>query len=782
MRILDRYIFREILSHALLGLCVFTFVFFIPQLVRLMDLVVRHSGGIGRISLLFLTSLPNILIFTLPMAALVGILIGLGRLSADSEIVALHALGIGMRRLLLPVGALAVLATLLTLAMTIWLGPVSLRTLHWLEDQLRSSQVPYAVQPRVFDERFPHMVLYVQDVGATGTHWRGVFLGDTASGAANQVTLAENAIVVADPLAGKFDIHLGEGGTHEYDPRDPRHYNVTTFGSSDLPIDVNSSEAGISALTDSERSVGDLLKSKGRDWRQADVELQRRVAFPAACLVFALLGVSAGVRPRRGGRAAGLILTLLLICGYYLLMVGGIHLAQTGFLRPAVGVWGANLITAIVALLMFRRIEQVRGYGPITRLQEAIAIAARRNGRSGATMALPATNGGPNGPLAIARAATTHLTAAREASSMGFPLLVDVYLLRTFVYFFLLLLCGFVVLFDAFTLFDLLGDISRNHVAGAVVLNYFRYLVPYLVYQLTPLAALVAVLVTLGLMAKNNEVIAFKASGISTYRLTLPLILAGAVLAGGMFIMDDTYLPYANQKQDALRNEIKGRPAQTYFEPARQWIFGEGDKLYNYALFDSDKNLFGGLNIFELNPATFQMRRRVFAERAQWEPHLNAWVLEKGWIRDFAGAKVTQYLPFKVYTLGEMTEPPSYFKREVRESSQMNWRQLRAYIRGLQQAGFDTSRLMVQWHKKFSFPLMAAIIIFLSAPFAFLVGTRGAVAGLAVAVGIGIVYWATAALFEAMGAVGQLPPLLSGWAPDAIFVFLGAYCFLRMPT
>jgi lipopolysaccharide export LptBFGC system permease protein LptF len=112
----------------------------------------------------------------------------------------------------------------------------------------------------------------------------------------------------------------------------------------------------------------------------------------------------------------------------------------------------------------------------------------------------------------------------------------------------------------------------------------------------------------------------------------------------------------------------------------------------------------------------------------------------------------------------------------------MNWRQLRQYIGELRQAGFETSRLSVQWHKKFAFPLIAAIIVFLAEPFAFLVGTRGAIGGLALAVGIGLVYWTASALFEAMGAVGQLPPLLAGWAPDAIFAFLGTYFFLKMPT
>jgi lipopolysaccharide export LptBFGC system permease protein LptF len=112
----------------------------------------------------------------------------------------------------------------------------------------------------------------------------------------------------------------------------------------------------------------------------------------------------------------------------------------------------------------------------------------------------------------------------------------------------------------------------------------------------------------------------------------------------------------------------------------------------------------------------------------------------------------------------------------------MNWRQLGEYIASLRQAGFDTARFSVQWQKKFAFPLIAAVIVFLAAPFAFLVGTRGAVGGLALAVGIGVVYWSAAALFEALGSVGQLPPLIAGWGPDAIFGFLGLYFFLRMPT
>src|SRR5467141_1716387 len=163
MRILDRYIVREVFRHAFLGLVVFTFVFFVPQLVRLMSLFVRHSGSGSQIVQLFLSIFPGVFTFTIPMAVLIGVLLGLGRMSADSEIIALTALGIGRRRILLPVGVLAFTGALVTLAMTIWLGPLALRTFRSLQADLITSQISFELQPRVFDARFTQLALDGKD-------------------------------------------------------------------------------------------------------------------------------------------------------------------------------------------------------------------------------------------------------------------------------------------------------------------------------------------------------------------------------------------------------------------------------------------------------------------------------------------------------------------------------------------------------------------------------------------------------------------------------------------
>jgi LPS export ABC transporter permease LptF/LPS export ABC transporter permease LptG len=772
MRILDRYIVREVFRHALLGLIVFTFVFFVPQLIRLMELFVRHTGSGSQILKLFLCIFPAVFTFTIPMAVLIGVLLGLGRMSADSEIIALTALGIGRRRILLPVGVLAVAGLVVSLTMTLWLSPLALRTFRSIEANLIASQISFQVQPRVFDERFPQLILYISDVAASGTLWHGVFLAETGSESGSRLTLAERAIVLPDPSHGTLELHLQGGSTHEFHRDRPDRYSVTAFGESDWPIEVNNlMPATQRQMSTPERPLRTLLADHGPGWLESRVELHRRLAFPFACLVFALVAVPIGTQPRRGGRAAGSLIAVAMIAGYYLLFVTGAGLARQGTVPPALGIWAANLILAGFGLMLLPRMEQFRGESRWLHPSGPFRTALRFLRRKARLR------------TAAIRRLTRPFTGTTHASAPGgsIPRLMDIYILRRFSIYFALIMAVFVFLFETFTFFELLDDIARHHVAFLTVINYFRYLTPYLIYNLAPLGALVSVLVTLGVMSKNNEIVAIKASGTSLHRLVIPLLVAGMLLAGAMLLVNETYLPYANQRQDALRNQIKGRPPQTYSRPQR-WIFGENSKIYNYDLFSPLQNLFGGLSVVELDSATFNVRRRIFANRAQWSASQKIWLLESGWVRDFSGGSIIRFDQFNVQAFPELTEPPEYFNREVRQAFQMNWAELNRYIEDLRRAGFDVAGLTVQWHVKIAYPLIAPISMLLAIPFAFLVGSRGAIGGVAIGIAIGIGYWSIARLMEAMGGVGQLPPVLAGWSPDLIFFFIGLYFFFKIPT
>jgi LPS export ABC transporter permease LptF/LPS export ABC transporter permease LptG len=771
MRILNRYILKEIFSHSLLGLLVFSFAIFVPHIGHLLELAVRHSLPLGSILTLFVLPIPGILVLTIPMSVLVGTLIGLSRMSADGEVIAVRASGIGLGQFVRPVMVFALAGWGLALWMSLFLAPQTVRELHDMEQEITTSEIPYEIQPRVFLEQFPNLLLYLQDVSGYRSRWRGVFIADTTHRDAPKVTLAESGLLVNDSRLPRLTLHLDQGTTQEIDPQHPERYSIASFTDTDIPIPLSRSQGATSEWHEPRAlSLGELLKpSPDEQQRQAArVELHYRLALPVASLVLALVGIALGLSTRKGGKAMGVMLTILLVFVYYIIMAFGLSFAKQGRLDPVVGLWLANLCFGVAGVLMLSHFRRVRLR--LQFLQEWLEDLWRQWHRR-------------------------HLHASRRAASLPsttppeprpprqhFFQILDLYIMRGWIFYLLILLATFSGIYMIFDFFQILGDVVRNHIPARVVLDYYRFLAPQVAYLMLPLSVLMATLVSFGLLAKTNQITALKSAGISVYRAALPILVAAGILSLAMFLLGDSYLPQTNQRQDALRNQIKGKPAQTYFRPDRQWIFGQSSHIYNYSFFDPDQNVFAHLSVFELNPQTFELTRRIYATRAFWEPHIHGWVLENGWVRDLEGDRVTDYMPFSVATFKEIREEPSYFKKSVRPSAQMSALELRRYINELAQSGFNVVRLSVQFYRKFAFPLIAFVVALIGIPFSLSMGGKGAISGIALSIGIAIAYWSVSSVFEAMGNLNQLPPIVAAWSPDVLFGLGGVYLLLRVRT
>ncbi len=777
MRILTRYILREITSHALIGVIVFTFVLFTKDLGQILELVVRNSAPLPSVAQVFFYLMPLTFTFSIPAGVLVGILIGLSRLAADSEITAMRASGIGVWTFLRVISIFVGLAWLLALANGVYIAPQSQAAMARLQGRLKSSQASFEVQPRVFYEGFPKLVLYVQNVKAASgaAIWKGVFIADTTNPASPRITLAEQGILVSEG-PNTLHLHLTQGSTHENDPTDPTRYQISTFDQTDMPIPVPQSDnakeqepAPISQL-----GTGSLWR-RGQDPKNPQarwdlIEFHRRFALPTSCLVLALVGIPLGLSSKKGGKSTGFVLTIILVFAYYSASLVGVSLARQGKLPPGPGVWLADLVFFMVGAFLLWRVE--RRPFDLSRLRDVLNPFKQGLRHGGQILRRSNRSEG-----VFERASTR-----RRVFSARFPMILDDYVLRDFGVNLALILSTFLMLLLVFTLFELLGDILRNQVSPTVVGAYLINVTPYFLYNMAPLAILLAVLTTLGIMQRSNEITAIKATGISIYRVVTPVMVACAILAGVLFFSDQFYLPYANKRQDALRNQIKGKPAQTYLNPDRKWIFGGHSDIYYYQLFDSEKDQFGRLSVFQFDPVTFQLTQRIYADRAHWEETLQRWVCTNGWERQLRGPAIENYRNFDVATFTSVSEPPTYFKKEVKQSSEMNYKELRRYIHDLQQSGFDVVRLRVQLEKKFAFPSIALVMAVLAIPFALSAGRRGTVTGVAIAVGIAVVYWTVSGLFEAMGNISQLPPFLAAWSPDLIFALLGGYMILKVPT
>lgn len=777
MRILTRYILREVISHAFIGAAIFTFVIYTKELGQILELVVRNSAPLPSAIELFLLIIPEALTITLPAGVLIGILIGLSRLAADSEITAMKASGVGIGTFLRVLSIFFLGAWLLALGNSLYLAPRSQQALNRLQEKLKGSQVSFEVQPRVFYEGFPQRVLYVHDIkNAQGAAiWKGVFLADISNPSAPIVTLAEKGILVSE---GKntLHLHLVNGSSHETDPSTPDKYQISTFAETDLPITIPDTSTAkdqppslISEI--STFRLPELAKAKRNSpiARWYWIEFYRRFALPSACIVLALVGFPLGLSAKKGGKSAGFVLTIVLVFSYYFLSLFGVSLARQGKVSPAIGVWMANVVFLGCGALLLWRSERRPFEVPYLKGSWASFKARFRGG----TLLLPASSS----ENAFERAVTR-----KRVFRASFPMLLDDYLLRDFVINFAMIVGALVGLSLIFTVFELLGDILRNQISPWTVGEYLLNVTPYFLYNIAQYGVLLTILITLGLMQRYNEVTALKATGVSIYRIIVPVLVAGALVAGGLFIADELYLPHANKRQDALLNRIKGRPPQTYLNPYRKWIFGQHSTIYYYQIFDSDRNQFGTLSVFQFNPTTFQLTNRIYADRAHWADNLNRWVCEEGWERSFHGSAIQDYHPYDVSTFAAMSEPPAYFKKEVRQSLEMNYEQLSRYIHELQQSGFEVVKLKVQLQKKIAFPVITFVMGVLAIPFALSAGRRGTMAGVAIAIGVAVVYTVISGLFEAMGNISQLPPTLAAWSPDIIFALLGGYMILKVPT
>ncbi|MEO6922632.1 MAG: LptF/LptG family permease, partial [Bryocella sp.] len=558
-----------------------------------MELAVRGAASPLDILRVIGILMPSFLTLTIPMSVLIGILLGLSRLATDSEITAMRASGMGVVSFLRIISVFAGLAWAICLANTLYVGPRAASALLAYQEQIAAGgAAAIQVQPRVFYEDFKNYVLYVQDTSAGpngASVWHDVFLADLSEPTTPHIITAEEAIASnGGPQA--LRLQLFNGARHDIDPKTPDQYNIATFTSTEIPVQTGQQEGShLSRLDTPLQALG-----MGKLWALAHhgsaaasrpyrIQLQSRFAFPAACLVLMLVGVPLGLSSRRGGKGTGFVFAIGLVLVYYVLSEIGVAMARDGKLSPFVGVWGANLLFTGAGLLL---VHQLTNGGIALNRLAALGPAFNRvwARRAESHMAASTVQARPTG---------RGVQRLRRALRMRFPLILDGYVMGSVFRNFLLVLFSLSVLFLIFTFFELIGDIIRYRTPLVTVGEYLLNLIPFVLYNVTPLCALVAVLITFGGYSRSSELTAMKATGMSLYRVIIPVLLLAAIVSTSLFAFDEAYLPAANRKQEALRSVIKGRPAQTFLRPDRQWMSGQAShageptRIFYYQFFDA---------------------------------------------------------------------------------------------------------------------------------------------------------------------------------------------------
>ena len=362
MKILDRYLVREIVPPLLLALVGLTFVLMMPPILVNAEKLIAKGVSWPVILRVLLTLVPQALCVTIPMAVLYGILLGLGRLSADREFVALQACGVSVFRICRPVALIAVVACAATAYETIVALPDANQTFREITFNIIASGAESDIKPRVFFTNFPNRVLYVRDI-QPATGWRDVFLADSSEPSHNTVFVARSGRLVIDRAAQTVELVLENGTEHTTSKNEPEKSDATAFDAIVLKVDPESIFPKVQILKgDNEKTIAEL-EATAADFlahnQPANSQLytiHQKFALPVACLVLALIAVALGASNAKGGRLAGFALGSGVVFAYYILLYSPRAAALAGRISPRMAPWLANAVLGVagIALVIWR--------------------------------------------------------------------------------------------------------------------------------------------------------------------------------------------------------------------------------------------------------------------------------------------------------------------------------------------------------------------------------------------------------------------------------------------
>ncbi len=759
-KLIAGYVIKSALPYVLLSLVLLTAILFTQQTGRFAELALYADLPFSLAGEIAAALLPSVLILTLPVAVLAGIVIGFARMGSDSEIIAMRAAGVGTWSLLWPALLIGLVATGGTTFLHLKETPQAARDLRRaaLQGALRKLDSP--VEPRTFNTEIPGYVIYVRDGDKTQGSWGRVFIYAQLPDGSTRIVTARSGRI--DSSNEKSELVLSDAAAMKIPQPDSAEHSYVVERLDQLRITINTGRAELL-----ERLSQKDLQTEELDWndlqqqahsesseqrREAERAINRRLSLSVAPFVFALFGALLGMRVRRGGRGAGILLSLAVVIVYYLVSLFGESLARNNTVSAITGEWLATAVMILFSLMLLR-------FDSLPRLTMAKKLLKKRHADHGQyKSAMP-----------------EHTLGARS----GFPSLLDTSLFRTLTGSFLLGFVSLVSIFIIFTLFELWRFIGSNNVPAAVVAKYLLFLLPLVGVELFPATMLITVLITYALLARRNEAIAWWASGQSVYRLMMPGLLFAVAAGAGTWLIQEHLMPSANVKQEALRARIRGGQARAITGTGRQWLASfESRRLYSYE-FDEQAGVLIEPAIYELDDEAVHLRRVTTGKQGIWTAN-NQLLIKDAETVNLREMVVERQGEKETLVAG--VEPPQVFRPTVDKPSQLSVLALSGYLKAAKQRGVDVSALALALQRKYVNPFSVIVMAFIGMPLALAFGRRGAIVALCVAVGVSVAYWGIGGGFQQLGNHGLLPPEVAAWSPPVIFAAAGTYFLSRVRT
>lgn len=387
----QRYLFRQILLPFSAGLALFTFILLIARIMKLVELVVNRGVPLLDVLKVFSYILPAFLEVTVPMALLLACLMACGRLSSDSEFVAMKACGLSLYQFARPFAAIAAVVWLLSTFLSVYVRPLGNAGLKASIFELARTRASAGLKEHVFNDDFKGLVIYVDSIEPPGNELRRILISDRRNPDQHNTVIARRGLLVPDEDARTLDLRLFEG-TIFTNADGETNFHKTDFGNYDVSLDLVEALGQLdrSAKDPAEMTLAEIsarireLDATGGKSRNERVELMRRFSVPFASLVFTLLAIPLGLQPVRAVRSRGLALSLGIILLYYVMLSGAETLATQGRAPVGIALWTPNLVLGLIGLVLFRRAARERPLGFESRFAELTASLRARAAGAGA--------------------------------------------------------------------------------------------------------------------------------------------------------------------------------------------------------------------------------------------------------------------------------------------------------------------------------------------------------------------------------------------------------------
>jgi LPS export ABC transporter permease LptF/LPS export ABC transporter permease LptG len=791
VRILDRYIWRELGTPFLLGLLISTFLLLVDRIFDLMDLIINKGVPVHLVALLFVYLLPAILVLTIPIGVLFAILVAFGRLSADMEIVAFKACGVSPLRLLWPVVTFGVVMAAVTGYLMIDSVPKTNYAFKSLVFDIIRTQATVGLKERVFNDTFGNFVIYIDEIASDQVALRNVFVSDERKPDEQRFITAREGRLLSDEVNRRVTLRLLDGSIHETSPSALQKYREVRFRLYDITLVLENPlvKQGGAPKGDREMSLPDLRRAV-RAYTEAKgnanpylVEIHKKFAIPAACLVFSVLGVPLGIRAHRGGRWGAFVAALPILLFYYVGLTLGENVGDTGRIAPWLAMWGPNLVVGAVAVYLLRATLRERPIPAVTLMQRWFWAATAWV--TGAWRSMAAS--GPPVRRSATRMGPPRRRVRPPPRSTAFHILiVDRYLSWEFLtlFFYGIALSTVVVMIG--DLMTTLERYLRLKPGLGLILLHFVYRTPPFVYQGLHIVMLMStILLFLGL-SRSNELTALKAGGVSLFRVSVPVFgLAGLVTLGSLGFQEFV-MPLLNRRAvEVDEAKIKRRTMPELRKRTEIWYRGREDgsaesRIYHIGLLDPGNRQMSGVTVLSLG-SDFGMRRRWDAREMQWSDAEDAWRLANGVRREFRAGQPDRAETFREQTV-RLPERYQDFAQVPRAPDVMSYLELRDYIGRLQDAGHKVGKYLVDLYSKIAFPFAHPIMALVGIPFALQSPRGGRVIGIAICLALGLGYFIVHSAAVALARAEILPPLVAAWSANVLFATLGLYLYLRART